>query len=219
MSKSRTKRNVKAAADRAQARSEGKDVPVELEPIGPLNPPETEPTHKGGRPTTYDPALTPRAARQMSEAGATQGEIAKAFNVNVSTIKRWMHIHPAFREAMRVGGDAADDRVEAALFEKAIGRRRKVRKVFHYQGQITEHDVVEEIDGDFNAQRFWLMNRRRDRWTGGDAPSLTVNVDLGRDERAELARKMALQMAAAFGLDSEQRDMIDVTPRPDSEDD
>jgi hypothetical protein len=52
--------------------------------------------------------------------GATVDEIAEFVKVDRATIHRWMLVHPEFCDAMRIGREAADARVERTLYEKAV---------------------------------------------------------------------------------------------------
>ena len=74
-----------------------------------------EPKHFGrGRPTKYKPEYV-QFAKSLAKLGATDANLADAFQVRISTIRLWMNIYPEFSEAIRVGKDAANKRVERSL--------------------------------------------------------------------------------------------------------
>jgi transposase-like protein len=73
-----------------------------------------------GQPTKYNADIMPNAARFLAQRGAIMCEIAAAFKVSTRTIYNWMNQHPEFQEALHVGVDTFNDRVEHAS-EKAIG--------------------------------------------------------------------------------------------------
>ena len=73
--------------------------------------------------------------------GATVDDLAGFLDVDRATIHRWMLVHPEFCDAMRIGREAADARVERALYEKAVA-------------------------GEAWAVNKWLNNRMPKEWGG-----------------------------------------------------
>lgn len=116
-----------------------------------------------GRPSKYKPAFAEQA-NILCERGATDFEIAEAFSVNVATIYRWKHEHAEFCEALKAGKEAADDRVERSLFNRAVGYSFASEKIFHHQGQITRVETVEHVPPEPGAGMSWLKNRRGEVW-------------------------------------------------------
>ena len=98
---------------------------------------------QGGRPTKYDPSVIPEV-RSWCQMGATVDDLAGFLDVDRATIHRWMLVHPKFCDAMRIGREAADARVERALYEKAVA-------------------------GEAWAVTKWLNNRMPKEW-GGRSP-------------------------------------------------
>ena len=60
-------------------------------------------------------------AWSLAIKGATDKEIADAFNISVRTLNRWKKDHPSFKQALDCGKGAADAKVERMLYERAIG--------------------------------------------------------------------------------------------------
>ena len=116
-----------------------------------------------GRPSSYRKEFA-KQAEKLCELGATDMELADFFEVNVSTIYRWKHTQPKFCEALKVGKDFLDDRVERSLYQRAVGYSFNSEKVFHHQGTITRADTVEHIAPDAGAAMSWLKNRRGEKW-------------------------------------------------------
>jgi hypothetical protein len=116
-----------------------------------------------GRPTRYKPEFAEEAQR-LCDAGATDIELADAFEVDVSTIYRWRNSHPEFCEAVKAGKDAADDRVERSLYQRAVGYTFESEKVFQYQGEIVRAPLREHVPPDPGAGMNWLKNRRGEKW-------------------------------------------------------
>jgi len=102
-----------------------------------------------GRPTKYK---TEYAERVMDYCllGATNEELARIFEVNVSTIDKWIRDIPEFSSAVKDGREDADAKVSQSLYRTALA-------------------------GNTTAQIFWLKNRRRLEWREKHEISLNVN--------------------------------------------
>ncbi len=125
--------------------------------------PTIENIERRGRPTKYDPAYCD-VARDLCSAGATDIELADHFGVNTSTIYAWRNAHEEFSKAVIAGKDAADDRVERAFFNRAVGYTFESEKVFQFQGQVVRAETREHVPPDPGAALNWLKNRRPDKW-------------------------------------------------------
>ncbi len=118
-----------------------------------------------GRPTDYRDAYA-EGARKLALLGATDAEIADFFDVDVRTIYRWKNAHEAFCQALKAGKEQADERVERALYHKAVGYEQKAVKIF-MPANATEPvyaEYVEKLAPDTTAAIFWLKNRRSQEW-------------------------------------------------------
>lgn len=102
-----------------------------------------EQTRHIGRPSGYKPSILPMVGRAAA-SGMTLKQIAVLLEIDLATLHRWKSAYPAFRDALKVGRDEADDAVERSLYENAL-------------------------NGDTTAQIFWLKNRRRKEWTTEDS--------------------------------------------------
>ena len=118
---------------------------------------------KPGRPSSFRAEYVEQG-RKLAELGATDREIASFFGVAESTVYLWQHQHPEFSEALKVGKDVADDRVEKALYRKAIGYTHDAVKIMQFQGEELLVPYEEHHAPDTTACIFWLKNRRRDLW-------------------------------------------------------
>ncbi len=103
---------------------------------------------------------------RLCELGATDNEIARFFGTTVKVIQRWASANPEFGEALRVGKEVADARVERSLYQRAVGYEQTVTKVFLPAGsrEPVFARYTEQMPPDTGAQIFWLKNRRRDEW-------------------------------------------------------
>lgn len=119
---------------------------------------------KPGRPTKFKLDYVEQA-RKLAHLGATDREIADFFDVAESTLNLWKNEHPDFSESLKVGKDAADDRVEQALYRRALGYSHDAVKIqVNAQGEITQVPFVEHHAPDTTAAIFWLKNRRKEQW-------------------------------------------------------
>jgi hypothetical protein len=116
-----------------------------------------------GRPTDYRPEYAEQA-KALATLGATDPELADFFKVAVSTISRWKVTQPQFSEALKQGKDAADERVEASLYHRALGYSHPDVDIRVVDGQIVKTDLIKHYPPDTTAAIFWLKNRRRAEW-------------------------------------------------------
>lgn len=133
-----------------------------------------------GRPTDYRPEFAEQAAK-LCALGATDYELADFFGVDTRTIYRWKNVHADFCQSVTCGKEAADERVERALFNRAVGYTFESEKVFQHQGEIVRAPTTEHIPPDPSAAKLWLTNRRPDQWRdkvtlGGDAENPVNSV-------------------------------------------
>jgi len=156
----------------------------------------------GGRPTSYRPEFC-QEAEQLCANGATDEEIAEAFEVSVRTIYRWKGEFPDFCQALKTGKEVADERVERSLYAKAIGYTYDSEKVFQFQGQIVRAPVKEHVPPDTTAAIFWLKNRRAEKWRDKSEVHHSHSVSSMTDE--------ALERIAADGSEGVASPPIDKT--------
>ncbi|MEG3148879.1 hypothetical protein U1769_03190 [Sphingomonas sp. ZT3P38] len=105
-------------------------------------------------------------ARMMCRLGATDEELAQHFDVRVRTIYRWRNKYQDFAEAVVIGKEFADDRVERALYSRAVGCSVQRTKVFK---TAADPDPVyatymDHLPPDTQAALHWLRVRRPKRW-------------------------------------------------------
>jgi hypothetical protein len=120
---------------------------------------------------------------------ATNEDLAYFFNVNVSTIQRWLVEIPSFRRAVTRGREMADVRVARALHRRAVGYQAKVQKVVMIKGEPQVVEYSQEIAGDVAAQRYWLNNRRPKEWQERIGAQGVQTIDLAALVEALHARR------------------------------
>ena len=69
-------------------------------------------------------------ARHLCKLGATDADLAAAFEVSIPTIDTWKAKHPDFLGSLRAGKAAADARVERSLYMRANGYSYDAVKIF-----------------------------------------------------------------------------------------
>lgn len=121
--------------------------------------------NQGGRPTKYRPEFATQAEK-LCALGATDTDLADFFGVCVNTIANWKTAHEEFLGAIKNAKDAADDRVERSLYQRAVGYQTEAVKIFMPAG--AEEPVYapyrENVQPDTTAAIFWLKNRRPEQW-------------------------------------------------------
>ena len=147
-----------------------------------------------GRPTKFKPEYVVQAEK-LCQLGATDQDIADFFEVDLRTIYRWKASHEDFCHALRAGKEAADERVERSLYQKAVGYEQDAVKIFMPAGADAPvyAPYREKVAPDTTACIFWLKNRRKEDWrdkqqhelTGEGGSPLQVNVvRFGDDNRS-----------------------------------
>ena len=115
--------------------------------------------HIGG----YDPSVAIQA-RKLCELGATDIEVADFFELDVATIYRWKIEYPDFCDSMKAGKDAADDRVEKSLYNRAVGYSYPAVKIMAVGGKVKQVPYREHVPPDPGAATKWLSARRKEQW-------------------------------------------------------
>ncbi len=111
----------------------------------------------------FRPQFVERAAIACM-VGLTDYEIGTIFGVTGITISRWKVEHPEFGDALRTGKIQADERVERALYSRAVGYSFDSEEIHWVKGKPKRIPVVKHVPPDISAARLWLTNRRRDYW-------------------------------------------------------
>lgn len=115
-----------------------------------------------GRPKTcnYDSDTHPVLAEQYAREGQINKQIAASLGISTSTFYTWRKEHSEFCEALKNGKVVVDAKVEKAL-------------------------LIEALAGNFNAQKFWLYNRRPDRWRDKQEVDIHGGLTLHFDKEDE----------------------------------
>jgi hypothetical protein len=132
-----------------------------------------------GRPTRYR-ADYAEQARQAYALGACDEDIARFFSVDISTVYRWRHQHAEFAAASVIGKAAADDRVEQALYQRAIGYDYTAERAFmpaHAPDPVIAR-YRKRVLADPRTALQWLRVRRREAWRGAEEEGKNALADI-----------------------------------------
>ena len=139
-----------------------------------------------GRPTDYKPEYAEQAAK-LCALGATDFELADFFKVDTRTIYRWKNVHDDFCQALIVGKENSDTRVERALFNRAVGYSYESEKIFQSQGEIIRAATVEHVPPDPSAAKLWLTNRKPNDWRDRVEQHHSGSVEVTTKEQRDAA--------------------------------
>lgn len=117
---------------------------------------------------------------KLATLGLSKREISSSLNMTLLDLDRMIKRNKVLEEAFNFNVLNADFQVMRSLFKRAVGTKRKIRKVRTVEkiedsinpkdGQVEAlakketitDEITEEIVGDVSAQKYWLNNRRPD---------------------------------------------------------
>jgi len=120
--------------------------------------------NKGGRPTVFKTEHL-AVIYKMCELGATDSDLAAAFGVTRGTINNWKKKHSEVFVQIRAGKNDANENVEKALYQRALGYKCDDVKFATFEGAITDAKKFKKhYPPDIGAIKFFLTNRDPERW-------------------------------------------------------
>lgn len=125
-----------------------------------------------GQPTSYRDEYTDWALK-LTKLGATDKDMAEAFEVTEQTLNNWKQAHPEFFESIKKGKAIADAEVASKLFHRATGYEHPEDDIKSVNGEIVITPTVKHYPPDTTAAIFWLKNRRPDLWRDKIESALT----------------------------------------------
>jgi hypothetical protein len=134
---------------------------------------------------TYNPDYHDDWAWSLASKGATDQEIADAFNVSVRTINRWKG-HVSFRKKLETGKELADAKVEASLYNRCLGfdveeEERTVDVDSDGTPKISKITTRKKrIAPDTMAIMYWLNNRSKRSGVWAQKQDVNVSFDEGK---------------------------------------
>lgn len=130
-----------------------------------------------GRKGKYATHVQPRLDEivEWCKKGLTEAEICKLLGVGVSTFAEYKNEYVELLDTLKEGKSVADDLVEQALYNTAIGYDYMEQAVTN-SGEIV--DVRKYSKPNTTAQIFWLKNRRKDQWREKQDVELSGGIDV-----------------------------------------
>ncbi len=126
-----------------------------------------QPPKKVGRKSKLD-KIDLGIVQRLAAQGLTDEQMSKILDVSVPAFNRYKK-NPEFRKSLKEGKSDPDRRVEAALFNKAVGFKytdtvvQKI-KIARYKEKIVTIEVDKVHPPDTLAIIYWLNNRKPDDW-------------------------------------------------------
>jgi hypothetical protein len=118
---------------------------------------------KAGRKSKYNPDNN-KIIKSLCGRGITDKQLCLFFNIDEKTLNNWKHQFPIFFQSLKTGKALADAKVEACLFQRAIGYSVPDVHISSYEGEITITPIIKHFPPDVTAQIFWLKNRKPKQW-------------------------------------------------------
>ncbi len=125
-------------------------------------------------------------AANYAMLGAVEKDLAQFFSISIGTLRRWLETYPEFAEAIQIGNDYADARVEQAMFHRAIGYEHPDVHISNFQGLVTITSITKYYPPDVKAGLAWLYNRRPDEWKDKRSVDYTIEVLSPDDRKAKI---------------------------------
>lgn len=130
-------------------------------------------------------------ARKACELGATDLDLAEMLGVSLRTISYWRSSKPEFAQALMIGKESSDKRVESSLFNRAMGYSHPEDDIRVVNGEIVVTPVIKHYPPDTTAAIFWLKNRKPQEWRDKREHELSGGINVTNLTDEELERRIA----------------------------
>lgn len=115
--------------------------------------------NKGGRPSKLDD-LDMGVVELLATKGFTDKQMAQILDVTEKTFNTWKKKNEGFLQSLKDGKSVADSKVEASLYERAIGYSHPEDKIFNNNGKALTVKTTKHYAPDTAAAFIWLKNRK-----------------------------------------------------------
>lgn len=142
---------------------------------------------KLGRPSDLTANIY-HAIVHLSAQGKTKQEIADTLGFPRSTINYWTFVNENLKHDIHMAKSLADEAVELALFQSAVGFSHPEEKVFMTKGgRIVTHETIKQYAPSVDACKYWLNNRKPKQWSNKeklpDSGNLTIALAYNPNQR------------------------------------
>lgn len=96
--------------------------------------------------------------------GATDADLAQAFDVSERTINNWKTSKEGFFQSIKDGRQNADAEIANALYHRAKGYSHPEEKIFNNNGEEMRVETTKHYPPDTAAAFIWLKNRQPQNW-------------------------------------------------------
>jgi hypothetical protein len=165
----------------------------------------------GGMKSRYKPGYA-RVARKAFEQGCTLLQVADMLGCSEPTMYAWRLKYPQFARAFVLGKDAAAERVERSLYERAIGYSFNAEKAVITRNGQEMLRWREHIPPDTAAALAYLRNMRPDRWRDRSSVDHNVSIYTSIEDPRELRALLQKQARALGLLGPMEGPVVDVRP-------
>lgn len=146
--------------------------------------------------------------QKWCEEGAEDVDLIQAMGITSSTFYTWLKRYPEIAEAITCGRGGACELIKNALFLRARGGVKRLKKpmkrrVRTYDPQtgkcIRDEEIIEEreeevyVPPDTNACKYWLDNRDPENWGRGGAGNENEKGDTVEDAIKDAMERERLQ--------------------------
>jgi len=142
-------------------------------------------------------------AAEMCRLGATDIEVARGLGISLSCLWRWQSQHEEFFRAFLEGKDHCDDRVERALYHRAVGYSHPDLHISNYQGTPVVVPYIKHIPPDVAAASRWLKSRRKEQWAENQEINLKGDDAFNEMWKAISAGQVLPVLAPGNGTETE----------------
>lgn len=119
--------------------------------------------YEGGRPTKFD-CIDIGQVEILASKGFTDVEMSEFFGVSKQTWNNYKKQYPEFFDSLKRGKNYADAKVEASLYQRAIGYSHPEVKIMQHDGMPIKVDLIKHYPPDTAAAFIWLKNRQPEKW-------------------------------------------------------
>lgn len=147
--------------------------------------------------------------------GYTLTDIARRIGINLDTLVLWKKKYEPIKEALSIGKELVDYKVENALLKSALGYRTKDVKVtttMRY-GKVVEtikETTDREVAPNVTAIQMWLYNRQKEKWKNMSS-SKSMLDEMGDDSTIEITVTRASKNESGFENPENNTDSEDDT--------